>query len=120
MELLTFYSSKIIINTSMKAKIIALVVALAATVTGAAAPNGYKNDRVSVDSSITIRINKKHFNGVFTINNHRSDWSGYYTHGYYDHGYRHPRYVTVATRVVAYDHYGQPYLRTVYRRVLTR
>jgi hypothetical protein len=100
----------------MKAKIIALVVALTATITGVAAPNGYYNHgRINVDSSVIFTINKKHFNGVVVINNRRTDWDGCYTYEYY-----RPRYVTVPTHVVAYDRYGQPYVRTVYRRVLVR
>ena len=100
----------------MKAKIIAIVVALAATVTGAAAPNGYYNyDRINVNSSVTLTINKRHFNGVVHINNPRSNWDGCYTPEHYRF-----RYVTIPVHVVAYDRCGVPYIRTVYRRVLVR
>lgn len=105
------------VNIIMKAKLIAIVVALVATVTGTAAPNGYKHNRVNVDSTITVRINKNHFNSAITISNHHSSWDGCYTYEQYDH--RRPRYVTIATRVIAYDQHGRPYIRTVYRRVLT-
>lgn len=100
----------------MKAKIIALVVALTATITGVAAPNGYYNhDRINVNSSVILTINKKPFKGVVVINNRRTDWDSCYTYEYY-----RPRYVTVSTRVIAYDRCGRPYVRTVYRRVLVR
>lgn len=99
----------------MKAKFIAIAVALIATATGVSAPNGYSHNRASINSSITLRVNSRNVNGTLHFNNHRNDWSGCYTPERH-----HPRYVTVATQVVVYDRYGYAHIRTVYRQVLVR